>query len=69
MNLYKVQWGKVAGSGFIVCLVMADSEELAELEIRRRYINPLGLSVEKIDIYGDSKKCVVEIINYDDPTY
>lgn len=69
MNLYKVYCPKIAGSGFVIYLVCADSEELAELEIRKNTHYHLGILVTKIDIYNDKNHCVVEMINYDDPSY
>ncbi len=69
MNLYKVVCLGAADSGFIIYLVMADNEDLAELEIRRKIRHTLGISITKIDIHNDKDNCLVEIINYNNPLY
>lgn len=69
MNTYIVHVAKVAGSGFLIYLVKTDSEGEAKNIITEKTGNHLGLSVQKIEIYNDKNKNLVEIINYDDPTY
>lgn len=72
MHTYKITLYKDGGSGFTIYLVAADSESEAKNTLKEKTIYkhlPNIYIIEEIKILNDKNYDLVEIINYDNPSY